>query len=220
MRTLTLLSIFLLGSNFANTVAQGANSASAFPPLLREVEQIYGRQATLKADFSQVDFIASTQLSKKSSGTIYFKRPDKIRWETLAPDRNLLVSDGKKFWFYTPPFDESERGQVIEQKSAQVQSKLAQDLLSGKISTARNMKVKALGDHRFQLTPKKRSAGSLAQIEIQLNEQSKRIVQLVLLHQGGNRTTIDLSAIEFGPTLGDEFFQFTPPPNTDRIQAN
>src|ERR1700737_2382648 len=74
--------------------------AAPLPALLKEVEAKYFKAATLIADFTEADQSATTKQTKKSSGKIQFKRPGKLHWETLKPDHNTLISDGKKFWFY------------------------------------------------------------------------------------------------------------------------
>src|SRR5690606_34882256 len=112
---------------------------------------------------------------KTSEGILQAKRPDKVRWETVSPDPNLLVSDGSRFWFYTPPLEEGERGQVMIRKSNEIQSQLATALLSGSFSVAKNMKIQAKGPSRFELIPKPGSAGTVTRAEIQVDPQEKLI---------------------------------------------
>jgi outer membrane lipoprotein carrier protein len=188
------------------------------PPLLKEVEEKYTQAATLQAEFSQVNLIAALKTKKISSGVIMIKRPDKLRWETLKPDMNLLVSDGRHFWYYTPPFDEDEHGQLIEKKSSEINSKLANALLSGHFSIARDMKIRQESPSKFLIIPKARSAGTVTHAEIEINPAQKLIEKVTLEHQGGNRSEITLSKIELGKPIGDEAFIFTPPPNTDRVK--
>jgi outer membrane lipoprotein carrier protein len=192
-------------------------TSSAVPELLQQIEKHYAQAATMTADFSQVTESTATHQKKTSTGVIMAKRPDKVRWETLKPDRNLLVSDGKTFWMYTPPFEEGERGQLIERKSSQVQSRLANALLSGSFSTVQDMKFQKLDDNRFAITPKPHTAGGVARIEITVDPKEKLIHQVVLLHKDGNRSDIRLSKIVLSKELGDDLFTFTPPANTDRI---
>jgi len=194
-----------------------AKPSIPLPPLLQEIENTYAKAATLTAKFTQVNLVASLNQKKTSSGVLLVKRPNKVRWETLKPDQNLLVSDGRKFWFYTPPFDEEERGQVIERKSSEVQSRLANALLSGSFSIAKDMKIKKQGENRFVLTPKPGTAATVIRAEIQVNPEKKQIDQVILEHKGGNRSEISLTNIELGEEMGDEMFSFTAPPNTDRV---
>ena len=185
-----------------------------------EVEKKYTKAATLVADFTQTNEIAALNQKKVSSGRIVVKQPGKVRWETTKPDSSVMVSDGKKFWFYTPPFDESEHGQLIERKSSEMQTRLLNALLSGSFSLAREMKIKRLGNSKFTLTPKPGSAGTVAHAEITVDPKEKLITQVLLQHVGGNRSEITLSNIKLGDPLPDAVFVFIPPPNTDRVDAN
>ena len=147
---------------------------------------------------------------------------DNVRWlndaRSRLPDPNLLVSDGKKFWFYTPPFDEGEQGQVIEKKTSEVQTKFAHALLSGSFSIARNMKVKQEKPSRFALIPKKGTAGTVIRAEIEVDPGEKLIKKVILSHRDGTRSEISLSAIKLGEPLEDRLFNFVPPPDTDVIK--
>jgi len=189
------------------------------PEVLVKVENRYQTGKTLRAQFEQKEFIASTGRIKTTQGAIEIKRPNKIRWETRAPDPSLLVSDGKKFWFYTPPFDEGERGQIIEKKASQVQSKLAQTLISGSFSLARDLKIETIDLTHYRLVPKKGTAGTVHAAEIRVDVQKHEITEVKLEHRGGNRSEIRLSQIAIGGALPDELFQFIVPPNTDRMET-
>ncbi len=191
---------------------------ATLPPILVEIEKIYSQAETLAADFKQEIEVVSMKQKKLSSGRILIKRPDKVRWETLKPQINLLVSDGKTYWFYTPPFDEGEKGQLMTRKASQIQSRLAQALLSGRFSVAHDMKIRAEGANRFVLTPKAGSAGTVLKAEIQINTEKKWIEKVILHNQGGNLSVISLSRIELGTLLRDELFFFVAPPGTDRIR--
>ncbi|MGK5082715.1 outer membrane lipoprotein chaperone LolA [Bdellovibrionota bacterium FG-1] len=187
------------------------------PALLEEVEAKYTKAATLQADFTQVIEVAALKSKKTTTGVIMVKRPDKLRWETLHPEMNLLVSDGHKFWFYTPPFDEGEHGQVIEKKTDEINSKLAKALLSGRFSVARDMKIRQKNSSRFILTPRRGTAGTVEHAEIEVSPGKKLIQKVILVHEGGNRAEISLSKIELGKSIGDEAFVFVAPPHTDKV---
>lgn len=87
-------------------------SVTALPELLERVEKKYNKSKALSASFVQVKNLKAMGSVEKSGGTLKFKRPNKIRWEFQTPEESLLVSNGKKFWYYTPPFDEDESSPV------------------------------------------------------------------------------------------------------------
>jgi outer membrane lipoprotein carrier protein len=195
--------------------------AAPLPALLKEVEAKYFKASTLIADFTESDQSAATKQTKKSSGKIQFKRPGKLHWETLKPDHNTLISDGKKFWFYTPPFDEGEAGQYWEKNASQVQTKFAQGLLAGTFSynvSTGNMTVTQISPTDFIVIPKKGTGGTVKQATLKVDPQQKLIVGIDLQYRGGNSGQISLSNIELGKPLDDSLFHFTPPPHTEQMK--
>ena len=214
------LGIALLLLAVPSSANPGANPAikvskKTLPQLLSDVEAKYTKATTLTADFSQVTEDAVLVKKKKSSGRIFIKRPSKVRWETAQPDQNLLVSDGTKFWYYTPPFDTGERGQVIEKRTSDIQSRLANSLLSGAFSMNRDMAIQQKSPSSFVLTPKAGTAGTVLQATVEIDPIEKLIRKVTLNHRGGNRAEISLTQIQLGQTLEEDLFTFKTPPNTD-----
>ena len=188
--------------------------ALKLPLLLSEVEAIYKKSGTLTAEFSQEKFVASLKMKKNSSGVLWVKRPKSFRWQTHEPDPNILVSNGTKTWFYTPPFDETEPGQVIVRKSSEVQSQLLNALLMGAFSSYNKMKIRTLSSEEYLLTPQAGTAADIQKIRIKIDPKKKHITQVHLTHKGGNTSQITLSKITLGGKLTEDLFIFTPPANT------
>lgn len=201
----------------AQTVKSNSPVKSPLPEALREVEALYSTQKTLIVQFKQITENAVLKTRRESAGRIMIQRPDKLRWDQRTPDQSLLVSDGKKVWFYTPPFDETERGQVIERKAVDVKSQLASAVLSGNFSSVKGLRVKAIGPETFELTPKAGTAGDVSQIQLTIDTEAKQITHVLLLHKSGNKTQIELSQIELGKPIPASDFVFVPPPGVDRM---
>ncbi|MGE4107239.1 MAG: outer membrane lipoprotein chaperone LolA [Bacteriovoracia bacterium] len=189
------------------------------PKTLAEIEAHYAKKGTLEARFEQVEEIASTQTRKNSGGTLMVKRPSRFRWQTETPEPSLFVTDGKKMWQYTPPFDETDHGQVLVQDASKVQSKLADALLAGQFSQVKGLKIQQLKEGQFELVPKKGSAGTVVRATVQVDAQAKLITEVALEHAGGNKAQIKLSKIALGGALKDESFQFTPPAGTSVVTS-
>jgi outer membrane lipoprotein carrier protein len=188
------------------------------PPLLEEVQAQYQKSAGLEAQFDQVTDIKATKQVKKAEGKIWIKRPNKLRWETINPDPNILVSDGKTFWFYTPPYDKGDRGQVIIKKTAQVQTQFLNALLSGTFSfTNGSTSIESKSSNEFVLKPKAGTAGDVQTAELTIDPVKHTVSKLVLTHVSGNRTEIKLKSINLNSKLEDKLFRFDPDKNTDKI---
>jgi outer membrane lipoprotein carrier protein len=213
--------IILPGAGLFAAVTAPVHTQAPLPTVLKQIEERYAHALTLTATFHETTQSAAFKTTKKSSGVISFKRPGKVRWETLEPDKNLLVGDGAHFWYYTPPFDAGDSGQYSERPASKVQSKFAQVLLSASFSSSaalRSMKVEAVGATQFKLTPQKGTAGTVRQALITVDVAHQWISAVQLTHSDGNQTQILLSNIELGKALDDKLFSFTPPPHTDKIE--
>jgi outer membrane lipoprotein carrier protein len=78
-------------------------SALALPNLhavAQAVDQHYDRLQSLQADFTEIYQGAGTE--RTESGTLWLKKPGKMRWEYRSPEEKLFVSDGKSAWLYLP----------------------------------------------------------------------------------------------------------------------
>lgn len=54
------------------------------------------------ADFIQKVISPDGEVLMQGKGTVEIARPNMFRWATTSPDENLLVSNGKSLWYYTP----------------------------------------------------------------------------------------------------------------------
>lgn len=203
-------------------VSPGSSAnAPVLPPLLKSIEAKYSQFGTLTAEFNEVNTSFLTKKTKKSTGHIDFKRPGKIYWQTLQPMQNLLVSDGKTFWYYTPPFDADEPGQYWEKPASRVQSKFAQSLLSGNfyqglLNHTMTFQQKSTSD--YVILPKKGTADNVTNAILHVDTKSIVITGVELNYTDGNRASITLSNIQLGSSLADSHFHFTPPPKSEKIK--
>ena len=117
------------------------------------------------------------------------KRPGKIIWETESPEKTLLMSNGTKLWYYTPPFDptdKSEPGEYHVSAAGKRQSELAQNLLAGSFSFAKDLKFSQLNSTEFTLKPKTGTAGTVVEARIKIEPRQMLIQKVTLVHKDGN----------------------------------
>lgn len=218
------LKLFILLVLSIEAHAQAAKTATtppkapSIPVELKKIESKYTSAKTLEAKFTQTQEVKLTGTKKESSGVVTLQIPSHFRWETLSPDKNLLVSDGNKFWFYTPPFAAGERGQLLEKKTSDVQSELASVLLSGNFSRIKNVKIKRKSKTVFQLIPHAGVAGSVKLAEIEISPKDSVIERVLLEHEGGNRAEVRLKEVKLGAVVDPGMFRFVTPSGTDIIK--
>jgi len=103
--------------------------------LLRAVEARYNRAQSLKLDFSET-YAAPGHPVQTESGTLYLRKPGRMRWEYSSPAGKLYVSDGKDVYLYTPEDHRAEKSKLKE--SEDMRAPLA--FLLGKLNFRKEFK--------------------------------------------------------------------------------
>src|SRR5437868_3324683 len=75
--------------------------AASVDNIVKRLQARYDSTAGFRADFTQEIESATLGQKVESRGTVFFKKPGRMRWEFSEPQQTL-VSDGTFFWFYQP----------------------------------------------------------------------------------------------------------------------
>jgi len=68
--------------------------------IAQAVDNRYNRLQTLQAEFTET--YRGAGIERTESGSLWLKKPGKMRWEYRSPKEKLFLSDGKDAWFYLP----------------------------------------------------------------------------------------------------------------------
>ena len=63
--------------------------------VVRRLEEHYNRLETLKASFVQLYRAEERAAVREEAGTVYLKKPGRMRWEYTRPEVKLFISDRK-----------------------------------------------------------------------------------------------------------------------------
>src|SRR6202035_1720190 len=80
---------------------------------VRALEHRYHRAGTLKAVFFE-RYTDGTGGGSAESGTVYFSRPGRMRWDYESPEQKLFLVDGTNVWFYVPADRTASRAKMKE----------------------------------------------------------------------------------------------------------
>jgi outer membrane lipoprotein carrier protein len=105
----------------------GESGPAAAHSLAQKIERHYARTSTLQAVF--LERVLRDGGIRAESGTVYFRRPGKMRWEYESPEQKLFLVDGKHVWLYVPADRTASRAPV--RQSSDLRTPLA--LLTGKV---------------------------------------------------------------------------------------
>jgi outer membrane lipoprotein carrier protein len=83
----------------AMLLLQAAISARDVNSVRRALETRYQHARTLRASFFE-RYTDGNGGASAESGTVYFSRPGRMRWEYESPEQKLFIVDGTNVWFY------------------------------------------------------------------------------------------------------------------------
>lgn len=138
---------------FSALIATGAlflTAPSAYPrqnlqpdvrDVVNSVESRYHSSHTLKAVFLE-RYNEGRLTTRVESGTAYFSRPGRMRWEYESPEEKLFLTDGKTTWFYVPADHTVSR--ISMKESSDWRTPLS--LLTGKANLTKYCKRIEFGD--------------------------------------------------------------------------
>jgi outer membrane lipoprotein-sorting protein len=100
--TLAVLLVSLSQGAYARSSRAGAKDSDvAARQVERRFESRYKHASTLKAIFYE-RYGSGRGTGEAESGTVYFSRPGRMRWDYESPQKKLFIVDGKNVWFYIP----------------------------------------------------------------------------------------------------------------------
>ncbi len=87
----------------ALAILLATSSVAALPnihTLAQAVDEHYNHLRSLQAEFTEI--YQGSGMERVESGTLWLKKPGKMRWEYRSPEEKLFVGDGKDAWLYLP----------------------------------------------------------------------------------------------------------------------
>lgn len=162
--------------------------------------------------------------TKKGQGTIDYKYPGNIRFETSTPSQIVFVSNGVKSWYYRAPFIEGEEGEVTESRAQEGNSVYIKffDSLKNGLSANSLYDVKNAGDGMHVITFKAKTAKEFGIKEAILTFNSAKdkefseLKKIDLLFPDGKKTTLRLMDIKVNSSHDGQKFNFVAPPKTKK----
>lgn len=187
---------------------------------VKKLEQSYRHAKTLQATFLQ-QYSEGGKVQRSETGTAYFRRPGKMRWEYEMPEKNLFLVDGKFSWFYVPVDHTVSR--VAARESADWRTPLA--LLAGEMKVSRVCaKVELAASHQPEDTSlvrlnctlrgaqKESEAGKSREMAyFEIVKATGELARVVVTTSGSVSMEIRFSNWKFDPPIPETAFKFQPP---------
>jgi outer membrane lipoprotein carrier protein len=184
------------------------------------VDAHYNHLRSLEAQFTET--YRGSGMDRTESGTLWLKKPGKMRWEYRSPKEKLFVSNGKDAWFYVP--DDRQVRKEAAKKLDDIRSPLA--FLLGKTKLEKELRgLSAAPD----IVPLEAGNVILRGVPIAFTESlseivleiapNHRIVRLIMQGVDGASTEYRFSDQKEDLTIADSRFDFRPPAGTEIVEG-
>jgi outer membrane lipoprotein carrier protein len=209
-----------IGPGFAGPGLRENGLAADVKTLAAAVDAHYNHLHSLQAEFTEI--YRGSGMDRTESGTLWLKKPGKMRWEYRSPREKLFISDGRDAWFYVP--DDRQARKTEARKLDDIRSPLA--FLLGKsklekelqgLSLAPDVAPLAAGDVVLRGVPQA-MADRVSEILVEITPEH-RIARIMINEVDGSTTEYRFSDQKENAAIPDGKFKFRPPAGTETVQG-
>src|SRR5580692_1439336 len=199
-------------------VVSVAGFAADVKTLAAAVDAHYNHLHSLQAEFTEI--YRGSGMDRTETGTLWLKKPGKMRWEYRSPREKLFISDGRDAWFYVP--DDRQARKTAAKKLEDVRSPLA--FLLGKtklekelhgLSLAPDLEPLTAGDVVLRGVPQALS-DRISEILVEVTPEHQ-IARIVIQEADGASTDYRFGEMKEDAPMKDAEFQFKVPAGTETV---
>ena len=188
--------------------------------LARAVDEHYNHLRSLQADFTEI--YRGAGADRIESGTLWLKKPRKMRWEYRSPKEKLFVSDGKQVWFYLPAERQARKTQLkkLEDLRSPLAFLLGKTKLESELRGLSKMVDQApvgTGNTLLRGVPQTMTE-RVSEVQLEITP-SNQIVRILMMETDGATTEFRFAGQRENLNLSDGQFEFTPPPGVETVEG-
>jgi outer membrane lipoprotein carrier protein len=196
-------------------VALGADALS----VARGADEHYNHLKTFKAEFTEV--YRGPGVTRSESGTLWLKKPGRMRWEYREPREKLFLTDSQTAFFYVP--GERQARKTPLRNLDDIRSPLR--YLLGKTKLEKELEGLSLAVDHSPARPgdtvlrgvHKGMKDRISEVLLEVSS-SLQIDRIVIQEVDGTTTDFSFSNIQENVTVADSLFHFTPPAGVEVIE--
>lgn len=184
--------------------------------VLGRVEKRYNSAKTIQVPFEQA-YVVQGRPRRSESGTLYLRKPGRMRWDYSNPAGKIFLSDGKHIYFYSPSTNRVEKTPVKETED--VRAPLA--FLLGKLDFSRDFRefrVRHEGDDLYIEAVPKSDRLPYQQVDFVVTPDA-RIRRLVVTGQDQSQMDFQFGAERMNPSLDSNLFVFKMPAGAELVES-
>lgn len=211
-------SILLVG-----VLAQGILHADASQDraktVAHAVDKRYNHLKTLKSGFTEI--YQGPGISRTESGTLWLKKPGRMRWEYRQPREKLFLTNSHTAYFYVPGEQQARKTDIknLDDIRSPLRYLLGKTKLEKELnglSIAPDIPALHAGDTVLRGVPKSME-DRISDVLLEISP-AHQIVRIVIHEVDGSSTDFRFSNLEENVPVQDSLFRFTPPPGVETIE--
>ncbi len=188
--------------------------------IAQAVDRRYNNLESLQAQFTET--YRGAGMARNESGTLFLKRPGKMRWDYTEPRPKLFISDGHTAWFYVPGEQQVRRTSVkkLDDFRSPLRYLLGKTKLEKEftgLSLAPDVKPFEPGDLVLRGVPKGME-DRVNQVLLEIAPDSQ-IRAITIEEADGSTTQFRFSDQKQNVPIADSRFHFAPPPGVETVEA-
>jgi outer membrane lipoprotein carrier protein len=180
------------------------------------VDDHYNHLQSLQAEFTEI--YQGSGIERTESGTLWLKKPGKMRWEYRSPEEKLFVGDGHSAWLYLPAEKQARKSSM--KKLDDLRSPLA--FLLGKSKLEKELNVLSFAPDMQPWKPEdmilrgvpRGLEDRVRQVLLEITP-SHQIVRILIHGTDDSITEYRFNSQQENVKVADDKFHFTAPQGTE-----
>jgi outer membrane lipoprotein carrier protein len=194
-----------------------AQEAQAPDALARALQKRYQGVRDFSADFAQTYRGGVLRTQSREEGKVLIKKPGRMRWTYVKPERKEFISDGVKVYSYIPLDQQVTVSSVPPDNEATTPALF----LAGKGDIARDFTASAAepsvsGTLAVKLTPRRKDP-EYEYLVVSVDPRTLQIRALSTLDRQGGQSTMIFTNLKENTGISDKEFVFRVPRGVDLI---
>lgn len=209
MRKILLSCLLVFLSPCLPMMGQIKLTAEQQKQIVEKIDKASSAMKTMQCDFTQTKRMKMLSKDMQSKGVMYFKRPDKLRWQYTSPYDYTFIMNGDKVQIKSM---KSTKNIDVQQNKMfrQITNIILSSITGGTLRTSADFTVELWQQDKsyfVKLYPKKKELKQLYQyLEIWFDPALTKVSTVKMMEKTGDMTIVNLLNTKYGVTINEKMF--------------
>ena len=209
MRKILLSCLLVFLSPCLPMMGQTKLTAEQQKQIVEKIDKASSAMKTMQCDFTQTKRMKMLSKDMQSKGVMYFKRPDKLRWQYTSPYDYTFIMNGDKVQIKSM---KSTKNIDVQQNKMfrQITNIILSSITGGTLRTSADFTVELWQQDKsyfVKLYPMKKELKQLYQyLEIWFDPALTKVSTVKMMEKTGDMTIVNLLNTKYGVTINEKMF--------------